>query len=145
MFFLISNMFSAQPQCCVTVSWIELQILLSYCLIHITIIITRYILYSVYLCPCLCLCLFRSYLCKIFFIFSLIFIVTDNASSFKETYLFFGTFFRMSPIIFGCSNSKCSVSGCCLAFVWFFANFSLALLIVVLLIKKACTWFDSFV
>ena len=35
------------------------------------------------------------------------------------------------------SNKKGSVSGCCLAFSWFFANFSLALLIEVLLIKKS--------
>ena len=35
------------------------------------------------------------------------------------------------------SNSKSSASGCCLVFAWFFANFSLALLMKVLLIKKA--------
>ena len=36
-------------------------------------------------------------------------------------------------------NSKSSVSGCCLAFASrFFANFNLALLIKVLLTKKAC-------
>ena len=32
------------------------------------------------------------------------------------------------------------VQMCCLAFAWFFANFSLALLIKVLLIKKACSY-----
>ena len=34
-----------------------------------------------------------------------------------------------------------SASGCCLTFAWFFANFSLVLLIKVLLIKKACIGF----
>ena len=33
-------------------------------------------------------------------------------------------------------NRKSSASGCCLAFAWFFAKFSLTLLIKVLLIKK---------
>ena len=37
------------------------------------------------------------------------------------------------------SSSRSSSSGCWLTFAWFFANFSLALLIKVLLIKKACT------
>ena len=36
------------------------------------------------------------------------------------------------------SNSKSSASGCYLAFTWFFTNFSLALLIKVLLTKKVC-------
>ena len=36
------------------------------------------------------------------------------------------------------SNSKSSASGCCLVFAGFFANFNLALLKKVLLIKK--TW-----
>ena len=34
------------------------------------------------------------------------------------------------------SNSKISALGCCVAFVWFFVNFSLVLLIKVLFIKK---------
>ena len=33
-------------------------------------------------------------------------------------------------------NSKSSASGCCLVFAWFFANFSLVLLIKVFFIKK---------
>ena len=37
------------------------------------------------------------------------------------------------------SNSKSSAPRFYLSFAWFFANFSLALLIKVLLIKKACT------
>ena len=46
--------------------------LLSYCLIHIAIVILRHILYLVYLCPCLGLGLFMSYLCDVFFISSLV-------------------------------------------------------------------------
>ena len=33
--FFIRNFFSTQPQCCFTFSWIELQMLLKFCLIHI--------------------------------------------------------------------------------------------------------------
>ena len=36
------------------------------------------------------------------------------------------------------SSSESSVSGCCLAFAYFFANFSIVLVIKVLPIKKAC-------
>ena len=38
-FFYKQNFFSTQPRCRLTISWIELQMLLGYCLIHITIII----------------------------------------------------------------------------------------------------------
>ena len=60
--------FSNQPQCCFTFTWIELQMLLRSCLIHINII-TRQFLYYLYLCPCLDLGLFMSYLSDLFFIF----------------------------------------------------------------------------
>ena len=50
--------------------------LLRCCLIHVTIIILRYILYLVYLCPCLGL--FMFYLCDLFSIFCLIFIVINH-------------------------------------------------------------------
>ena len=51
----LSNVFfSTQPQYCLTFSWIELQMLLRCCLMHINIILLRsYFLYLVYLCPCL--------------------------------------------------------------------------------------------
>ena len=62
--------------------------LLSCCLIHIAIIILRGILYLVYLCPCLDLALFMSYLCDLIFIFSLIFIVINHITSFKQPYWF---------------------------------------------------------
>ena len=127
-------------------SWIDLQILLRCYLIHITIIILRHI-HLVYLCPCLGLGLFTPYLCDVVFIFSLIFIVINQIISFKQTYLFFVQFLQYLLLDLDdnlneknqqFSNNKRIVSGCCLGFTWFFANFSLALIVKVLLIKKAC-------
>ena len=69
-FFSKQHLFSAQLQCCLNFSWIELQMLLSCCLIHIAIIILSHILYLVYLYPCLDLGLFMSYLCDLFIYFS---------------------------------------------------------------------------
>ena len=118
--------------------------LLSCCLIHITIIIVRHILYLVYLHPCLSLCLFMSYLCHLFFIFSLIFIVIEYITSFKQTYLFFIHFLENALLFLGDNvdeereqfwNSKTSASRCCLAFACF-ANFSMTLVMKVLLIKS---------
>ena len=83
---------SNQPQCCLTFSWIELQMLLRSCLTHITIIIPRHILYLIYLCPCLDLDLFKSYLCNLFFNFRLIFIVVNHVISLKQTHLLFANF-----------------------------------------------------
>ena len=68
-FFFKQRLFSSQPQCYLNFSWIELQMLLRCCLIHITIIILRLISYLVYLCPCLDLGLLMSYLCDLFFHF----------------------------------------------------------------------------
>ena len=95
------QMFSTQPQCCLTFSWIELKMLLRCCLIHITFIILRHILYLVYLCSCLGLHLFISYLCDLFFIFSLNFIANNHYNLIRQTYLLFCTFFRISLNIFG--------------------------------------------
>ena len=60
----------------------------------------RHNLYLVYLCQCLGLGLLMSYLCGIFFIFSLVFTVTNHITSLKQTHLSFCTLFRISPIIF---------------------------------------------
>ena len=65
-FFYKQRFFSAQPHCCLTSSWLELQMLLRCCLIHISIIILRHILYLPYLCPCLDLALLMSFLCDFF-------------------------------------------------------------------------------
>ena len=70
------------------------------CLMHITIIITRHILYLVYLCSCLGLGLFMSYLCDLFFIFILILMVINNIISLKRTHLFFAHFFLLFPTTF---------------------------------------------
>ena len=84
------HFFSSQSQCCLMLSFIELQILLSCCLTHIGIIILRHFLYLLYLCSCLDIGLFMSYLCNLFFIF--IFIL--------QTSFFFCLFFRICTIIF---------------------------------------------
>ena len=71
--FSISNAyFSTQPQYCLIFSWIELQMLLRCCLIHMSIIILRHFLYLPYLYPCLNLSLFMMYLCDLFFIFIMV-------------------------------------------------------------------------
>ena len=57
-FFHKQRFFSTQPQCCSTFLWIELQMLLRCCLIHISIIILRHFLYLLYLCPWLDIGLF---------------------------------------------------------------------------------------
>ena len=57
--FILFNSASVLPN----FSWIELQMLLRCCLIHISIIILRNFLHLLYLCSCLDLGLFMSYLC----------------------------------------------------------------------------------
>ena len=47
---------------------------------------------------------------------------------------------RSKHWLHGSKHWQNSASGCCLAFDWFFGNFRLALLIKVLLIKKACVY-----
>ena len=115
-------------------------------LIHITIILLRQISYLVYLSPFLGLGLFILYLCDLFFIFSLIFIVINDITSFKQTYLLFVHFLQyLLLFLYDTVDEECeqflknrsSASGCCLAFACFFANFSLMFLIKVLLTKKS--------
>ena len=50
-----------QPQCCLTFSQTELQMLLRCSLIYISIILLRRFIYLLYLCPCLHLRLFMPY------------------------------------------------------------------------------------
>ena len=71
----IQRFISTQPQCCLTFSWIDLQMLLRCCLIHVSIILLRKILHLLYLPPWLNLGLFMSYLCDLFFIFIFNFIM----------------------------------------------------------------------
>ena len=74
--------------------WIELQMLLRSCWIHITIIILGHFLFLVYLRPCIDLGLFLSYLCDLFFIFSLIYFAINHITPFKQTHLFFVHFWE---------------------------------------------------
>ena len=78
-FFYKQRFFSAQPQCCLTFSWTELQMLLRCCLIHLIIIIWRYFLYLLYLCSFLDLGLYMSYLCSFaYFIKHVLLFLDDN-------------------------------------------------------------------
>ena len=146
--FFLSNAFfnSDSIQCCLTSSWIELQMLLRCWVIYITIIILKHILYLVYLCRSLCLGLFLSHLCDLFFIFSLIFIVINHMTSLRQMHLSFVNFLEYLLLFLDdnvyeesekFSNKESSASGCCLVFAYFFANFSQVLLIKVFLIKKS--------
>ena len=64
--FLWATSFFKLASACLSFSWTELQGLLRYCLIRMSIIILRHFLYLLYLCPCLDLGLFMSYLCDFF-------------------------------------------------------------------------------
>ena len=90
------NVFS--PQCCLIFSWIELEMLLRCCIIHISIILRRF-LYLLYLRKCQDLGLFVSYLFS-FFIFIFIFIMINRIISWIQIHLFLGLYFRICPVIF---------------------------------------------
>ena len=116
--------------------------LLRCCLIHITIIILKHILYlSIFLCMSR-----PKSLCRIFFIyflFSASFSLPLIFNVIQTDALVFCTFFRIlfldNNLNEECeqfSNNKSSASVCCLAFVQFFTNVSLALFMKVLLIRK---------
>ena len=143
---------STQPQCCLTFSWIEIQMLLRCCLRDIAIIILRQILHLVYLCPCLSLSLFMLYLCDLCFIFSLIFMIINHITLLKQVYLIFVHFLEYLVLFLDdnineesekFSNSISSAPGCCLAFAWFFLHFQpgVAYKIVAYRKKKACNPF----
>ena len=92
-----------------------------------------------------------SYPFDIFFIFSLIFIVINHITSLKQTHLFFVCFLEHLLLFLDdkvdedgkwFSNNERLTSGCYLAFAYFFSNFSLALLIKVLLIKSVYPCFS---
>ena len=57
-------------------------------LIHVSMIIVRHFLYLLYFYPCLNLGLFMLYVCDLFFIFILIFIMINRTISCIQTYLF---------------------------------------------------------
>ena len=99
--FLKATLYSTQPQCCLTFSCIDLQMLLRYYLIHISIIMRRQFFYLLYLHPYLDVGLFMSYLCDLFLIFIFIVIVINCIISWIQIHLLFSLFCRMCPIIFG--------------------------------------------
>ena len=101
--FISKAFFSTQPQCCITFSWIELQMLLRFWLIHkaLSIIILRHFLYLLFSCPCLELGLYMFYLCDLFLNFIFILIMINRIISWLQAYLFFYLFVRICPIIFG--------------------------------------------
>ena len=76
--------FSSQPQYCLTFSWIELQMLLMCCLIHMTIIILRHFLYFLYWSPCLNPDLFMSYLWDLFVFFVIISIIINKSHEYRH-------------------------------------------------------------
>ena len=99
-FFYKQRVFSTQSHCCLAFSWIERQVLLRGCLIHMRIIILRDFSYLLCLCPCLDLGLFMTYPCDYFFIFIFIFLIFRKIS-WAQTHLLFYLFFRIYPIIIG--------------------------------------------
>ena len=72
---------------------LELQVFLRCCLIHIDITILRHFLYLLYLCPCLDLGPFISYLYGLCFIFIFIFILINPIIPWIQTHLFFCSLF----------------------------------------------------
>ena len=81
LFFNKKRFFSTQPQCCLTLPYIELYMLLRCCLIHIGTVILRHCFYSLHLCSWLDLGLFLPYLCDLFFISIFIFIMINRVIS----------------------------------------------------------------
>ena len=107
-FFYKQRFFTIQPQCCLTFSWIEAQMLLRCCLIHKSIIILWHFLYLLYLCPFLDLGLFMLYYVIYFsfsFSFSVWLFVEDHerrricsSAYFLEYFLFFWTLTWMKNV-----------------------------------------------
>ena len=131
---------SASVLLSVALSWIELQMLLRCCLIHLTITVLWSILYLLYLSMSRRRC--RIYM--IFFHFQPDF--HHNHIILLKQICFFSHFLEYLLIIFGwwCGLNKVNKFQIAkvqphrvlLSFAWFLADFSLALLIKVLLIKK---------
>ena len=124
--FFVSN---AQPQCCLTFSWIELQMLLWCCLMCDYHYIETNFTFSIFVC------MFSPRSVYVVFMWS-IFLFQPHLE--LENFLLFLDD-NVDEEKF--SNSKSSTSKYCLAFAWLFANFSLPLLIKLLLMKKACIIF----
>ena len=88
-FFMSNDFLQLSLTASLIFSWIGLQMLLRCCLIQISVIILRHFLYLLYLCPCLDLGLFMSYICDLFFIVIFIFIMINCISQeYRDTYSF---------------------------------------------------------
>ena len=110
-------------------------------LIRISIIIPKHFLYLVYVRPCLDVDLFMTYLCDLFFFFTLI--IINQIISLKWTHLLFCKFFLNTPCYFWRSKESKRKERKQIIFkkqkfsrrvllsfrLIFFANFSLVLLI----------------
>ena len=92
-FFCKQRFFSTQPQCCLTFSWTELQMLLRCCLMHKNIIMLIHFLHLLYLCPCLDLGLVMIY-------FSFLSLFPLWLVLWIQTHLFFCLQFKICPNIF---------------------------------------------
>ena len=117
LFFYMQRFFSTQPQCSLTSPWIELQMLLRCCLVHISIVLLNTFLFSIFVS------------------------MSSRIISWIQTHLFFCLFFRICPsisgwkmwIVFKYQKFRLMVLfKICLIF----ANFSLALLKSVAYTKK---------
>ena len=91
-FFYKQRLFSTLPQCCLTFSWFELQILFSCCLIHISTIVLWHNFYLINACPFLGPGLFQLYLCDLLSISSLTFIKAIHIILLKQMHLCFYIF-----------------------------------------------------
>ena len=104
--FYKQRFFSIQPQCCLTFSWIELDMLFMCCLIHKSIIVLRRFLYLLYLYPCQDLDLFMLFLCDLFFIFIFISVMISPKILWIQIYMFFCLYFRTCPMIKNANKFK---------------------------------------
>ena len=95
--FFVSNVsFSNQPRCCLTSSWIEVQILLRCCWTNVSTVKLRHFSYLLYLRLCLDEDLFMSYHCHLFLIFIFIFIMINLMILSTDMYVSLLVFYNMS-------------------------------------------------
>ena len=83
------RIFSTKPQCCLTFLWIEPQMLLKNCLLHINMILPRH--YTLSICVYVYVSVFQ--LNNLFFIIIFVFIPINHIISIKQEHLFIWIFF----------------------------------------------------
>ena len=129
---------SNKPPCFLSFSKIDLTMLISCCLINISIIILRKFLYLVHLSACVSPGLFLSNLCDLISLSIFVFIIINHINSFKQICFFCNMLYYFWMIMWmkiknNFFNRKGSAPVCYLSFAWCFANFILVFLILVLL------------